>query len=817
MASLVCRRFPQRVSKATAFSSIDKCARKNISNENCKDPGSKEQNTGTIEKVNHVEYRVHYNPSAYTRVKNTVHQHIMEDSEDLIEHNYSSTGVKQVQNMYSVTCSRRLSSTKNTLLELAFNKPVPQSTSVQTLKQKEKKDMQESDVEAYDSKEDPRTFQNLRPEYRSLCVGHSEGSRNLSVEEGDMILHKVAVLKSSLTLERITDSFCKLSSLPLDQLVVVRSNTRFAMLCRYSVENLHLFSVDQLINILKAFVHLGIPPAHSMLHVYEVEFCRRVWDMNLNQLLLVADMWRVLGRSVPQYLEIFASFVNLHWKDLTLPQLVQLTYVVGEGRKGPQELMLKLEPLLLRYLDLMNEEEIGAVCLGFFKSNNGLSEHVMCKIGDKVSTKMEEISSFALVNVLKMFRYTHIAHLNFLKRLGEVVPQHLPSIGTQGIMHIALACAALHYLDERLMNAIAAVVPSRVKYCRSKDIAKFLWAFGSLNYEPPNAGEFYSSLIEEICKRLHEFEKFPEHFLTSLLALAFAQQFPLDLIDLALSERFVQLAIGRSTYELKKDLFTLDGSVGIECLNYKGSRLNLQVRQEVTEMIRNFASQDICVKPEVLEAVTLLATILGGSHYIKNHMILPHTRSNDLEVHLDINGKPIPFNKEVTRAALPNLEMKATGVYITDDLMGQLLKGKGRAKDSMESEEVKLESRVTEQKKTGLATETLERNHVFSEGVPLSNYFLNSLTASKTCQEQSTLQLKKDTGIVKLAIQVSHRNHYCYASKQLLGLHSLKRRQLHLLGYTVVELPYWEWFPLLSRSRSEKLAYLHHKVFGTLN
>lgn len=66
---------------------------------------------------------------------------------------------------------------------------------------------------------------------------------------------------------------------------------------------------------------------------------------------------------------------------------------------------------------------------------------------------------------------------------------------------------------------------------------------------------------------------------------------------------------------------------------------------------------------------------------------------------------------------------------------------------------------------------------------------------------------------VRLALQVSNRNHFCYGSKRLLGLHCLKRRQLRLLGYVVVEIPFWEWFPLLKRTRSEKLSYLHYKVF----
>ncbi|EPY79193.1 hypothetical protein CB1_000951063 [Camelus ferus] len=66
---------------------------------------------------------------------------------------------------------------------------------------------------------------------------------------------------------------------------------------------------------------------------------------------------------------------------------------------------------------------------------------------------------------------------------------------------------------------------------------------------------------------------------------------------------------------------------------------------------------------------------------------------------------------------------------------------------------------------------------------------------------------------VKLAIQLTNKNQYCYGSRNLLGLHNMKRRQLNQLGYRVVELSHWEWLPLLKRTRFEKLAFLHEKVF----
>lgn len=57
-------------------------------------------------------------------------------------------------------------------------------------------------------------------------------------------------------------------------------------------------------------------------------------------------------------------------------------------------------------------------------------------------------------------------------------------------------------------------------------------------------------------------------------------------------------------------------------------------------------------------------------------MILPHTRSSDLEVQLDVNMKPLPFNREaIPIEDVAKLRLKHVGVSLTDDLMNQLLKG----------------------------------------------------------------------------------------------------------------------------------------------
>lgn len=793
----------------TTFLTTAKCKAERESNkskqkeENPETPNSRPESTATIQLLDPSDYRVLYNPSAYAKSRAASQQSAARSCSQALTDDSTNTGTSKVQHTFTTTSAQALPPVRN-----ALPKPKPhlkqaipaRLSAAQTRKEEAEMDK----AEMHDSKEDPRMFQQGRPEYRTLSYDKFEPIEALPSEEGDSILHSIPISKGSHSPGTVTDYFCKLSHLPVEQHAELMIDHRFNTLCCCAIENIQSFSTSELIDILKACVRLVVPPTHPVLNACENEFCRRVWDMNLDQLLLVADCWRCLGRSVPSYLSILFSYANMHWKELTLPQLVQLVYIIGEGRKSPMDLMQKLESVILKYLDSCTLEELGAICLGLFKSISGISDHVMRKIADRVSLEMEDMGTYALVNVLKMLRYTRMDHLPLLRKLGKVVPARIPTTNIQGIMHITLSCSSLHYYDEGILAAVATSLSSKVTYCRSKDAAKFLWSFGCLDYEPPNEEEFYSSLIEQMLRKRHEFEKFPEHLLTGLLGLAFVKRFPEELIDYALRDEFVHKVRG-SKYELRKDLFTLGRSVEIECPGYQGSRLAPQLYEEMTEMVLNFAEQEIYVRPEIVEAVSLLKSMLGGPEYVKNHMILPHTRSSDLEVHLAMDGHPIPFNSSDTVA---DKKLKDIGVSLTDDLMAQLIKGKSNSQSPAEGE---TEAAAPRQEWNQAPTPSVS----LLSGPVITDTRLQVTTPSGSCPgaSPSLVPLQQPQG-VRLAIQVSNRNHYCYLSKRLLGLHCLKRRQLRQLGYVVVELPFWEWFPLLKRTRLEKLSYLHYKVFN---
>ncbi|MEQ2284551.1 hypothetical protein AMECASPLE_022844 [Ameca splendens] len=754
------------------------------------------------------EYRLHYNPSSYHHVTRNSNSHSQTDNYEE-EQCFSAQAPScwQQSNRYSVSCSRHLSSSKNTLLDLAFNKA--SETEAPSALSYNRKPVPP------DVKVDTRAFLKCRPEYSSLSLNLTQRPHPIEWVDVLPLLQKVSVLKGRMKPSDVSQFLVELSKLHPDKMPLLLSDQRFIMLLRYSVEHLRIFSELQLLEVLQSFVWLEIPASHTVLDVFEAELRRQANQLTLHQLLLAADLWRCIGRQVPQYLQCLYDSVHLHVGQVGVAELVQLLYIIGEGRHCPKDLIRPVEQLLMRHLSQLHPEEVGTVCLGLFKSQTSLSEGAVTRIVDRALSFVTEMGDFAMVNVLKYLRFSYLYHRTWLEAMAQEVPRRTHQMGVQGLMHVTLTCSALHYRNDSILTSVAQSIPSLVPHCRSKDSSKLLWAFGTLGFLPIQSPGFYPSLIDALRKRKAEFQRYPEHLLTGLLGLAFVSQFPEDLVTLALSPEFVFLSLRNSQLELKKDMFTLDGAVALELPQWKGPRLSGELREEVAEMLWKFAQSDVCLKPEVLEAESALQDLLGGDKFVCKRMILPHTRSIDLEVHLDSNGQPVPVNllcpkQSATMIPSPqSLEKINSGVPITEKLLAQLIKGKNTT-DSLASS-----VKVTPTPCQRLPPD--EGGRLFDSVLDLTNDMIETLT--KPSRRDSTHQASVCQGFkgpIKIAVQVSSRNHYCVQSQQLLGLHAMKRRHLKIAGYRVVELSHQEWSSMLRKSRAEKLAYLHCKMYDNL-
>uniref|UniRef100_A0A8C6Y3D3 FAST kinase domains 5 n=1 Tax=Naja naja TaxID=35670 RepID=A0A8C6Y3D3_NAJNA len=796
---IICRRFSGRSCKTPAFLKTEttKGFPHEEESQNIQRRGRDPKLAIVLKAWKPAGYQLHRCPTVSRKSKSLLHKDALKGlGEGALEYVRSRTSIRGIQNAPSIFCLPGLSRTKSMFLDLGNSNAfcTQESPRDSWLRSSVRNDKDEAHSKLQSNKEVARQFQKQRPGYKSLCYNPDECRHPLSAEECHFILQNVSMLKEYMKPKDIVKSFSRLSHLPAEKHREFKSGSRFAVLCQGVAKNAHLFGNGELIVLLKAFVDLGFPPVHYVLKALEAQFVRRIEDLSLDQQLLVADLWRCLNCRVPQYLDAMLHDVNMNWKDPSLTQLVQLAYIVGESRTAPEELAKKLEASALKHLQALSLEEVGIICLGFFKSQSNMSELLLRKIGDKICGSLGDMSSFAIVNVLKMFRGVHLDHLDFLKELGHVIPPRIATLSMPVVMHIAFACSSLHYCDEDILDAIAAAVPAKAAACRTKDMAKLLWSFGTLNYQPPNREEFYASLLEQLESRLFEYNKFPEHLITSLIGLAFAERFPYDLLDYTLSPEFIELSSG-CKHDLWKDFFTLDGTVGIECPGYTGSRLSSQSKQEMAGKMQNYF-----LKQEFNAAWSLLEDVLGGPQFVKLHAVLPHIRSVDLEIRLDADLKPLPFNPE--GAARGHLELKKNGTLLTDNIIHRLLKGKSISPPGQSEKDQRIQERAEVR---GLP---IWKKIEFSDAEP----GLETSADGKAEGRPSPINQEQQE-CVKLALQVTNRNQYRYHSRELLGLHAMKRRQLRRIGYIPVELPFWEWFPLLKCNREEQRKYLYQKVF----
>ncbi|XP_034042735.1 FAST kinase domain-containing protein 5, mitochondrial [Thalassophryne amazonica] len=664
-----------------------------------------------------------------------------------------------------------------------------------------------------DVKMQTRAFTRSRMEYASITLDLNERPPPIGWEQAEMWLQKVPVLKNTMKASDVCLILAELSCCDPDKLLLLKTDQRFITLIRYCFENLRRFTEIQLLDVLQSFVWLQLPSDHFILNVHENEISQRVNCMSLHQLLLAADLWRCIGRRVPQFLKHLYDSVNLYWENMGVSEFVHFLYIMGEGRHCPTDLIAPVEKVLMHHLEKLKPEEVGAICIGLFKSKSSLSMDAVTRLVDKAHSFVEEMSDFAMVNVLKYLRFTYLYHNDWMNAMMQEVPRRAQKMDVKGLMHVVLTCSALHYRNEHILRAVADNMMPLVPLCRSKDAGKLLWSFGTVRFIPPNPN-FYASLTDALRQRKDEFEQYPEHLLTGLLGLAFVSQFPEDLIALALSPAFVSLALNCAKLDLRKDFFTLDGTVALELPHWVGPRLNGELRAEVAEMLWKNAQSTVCQKEETLEAEFGLQELLGGKKFVMKRMILPHTRSIDLEVHLDSTGQPIPVNitgnkvtaspeNSLSKSSSPqDWERMNTGVTLSDAFIAQLTNSK----------------KVTGPQTPSLACQSVllprvdpdEDAKLFNSELDLAHGITHALT------KQSGLRCDNYRAPVKLAIQLSSRNHYCYHSQYLLGFHALKRRQLKLAGYRVVVLNYRDWLPLLRKSHAEKLAYLRKKVYGNL-
>ncbi|TRY57153.1 hypothetical protein DNTS_003254 [Danionella cerebrum] len=617
-------------------------------------------------------------------------------------------------------------------------------------------------------------FETSRPEYRKMSCINSNNLYKLQLQEAVLLLDEVT---GDLGPAEITTLLSKLSQVLPEHSCYLQNERLFVKLLEQSVDTLDDFTVTQLIDILRSFLTLPLNGFPNVLSAYNGAFCKRANELDLHQLLLAADMWLYIDQCPPRILQQLYGVVTENFNQIGCAELVQLLYIFGESRTFPNTLKEPIGSLIIQHSDQFNGQEIGAVCLGLFKSQAHLSDACILTLVDRATLLVNDMKGITISSIMKILRFSHLVHIPFFDAMPPRLFELKGKMAVQSMMHVLLGFSALSFEKKDVFQTINQQIPRVSKFCRCKDAAKMIWASATLGYFPNELPELYSFLTDVLRERKEEFQMFPEMLLIALHSLAFVGSFPRDLLELVFSPDLMKIWSRSDKYKFYPDLLTLYGTINLESPDTMTPRLSDAMRVQMTEYIQDLSRSDILKKHEVTIAEEFLTKLLHGDMFVRKHMILPHMRSIDLEVHLDENNEPVPVD---SLPSYPNCQQSPLAAC--DDFFARLNYKQNIAKATLE--------RTTHP--TIRQMEPIrERESSFSEPLPPSKPLIK-----------------------KLAIQVSNRNSYCYQTRRLLGMPAMKRRQLALMDYKVVELYHWEWFPLLNSSPKRKLAYLHSKIFS---
>ncbi|KAJ8029026.1 FAST kinase domain-containing protein 5, mitochondrial [Holothuria leucospilota] len=390
--------------------------------------------------------------------------------------------------------------------------------------------------------------------------------------------------------------------------------------------------------------------ANYCIHFFLNESVQRCERWPLKVLLKLCDAFTLLGLKTNALHDKLFQLVEENIDELTICNILQTFYLIGENRTAPPNLVAVLES---RILDLVTSKEISlvevaTVCTALFKSKSSISSvDFMDALRDFIfASDLSKCPSYHVVGILKVFRQNYYGYSTLFETIGNQVCREMCRYPVQSIMHIVLTFATLHIFHEDLMESAANEIINKIDQCRSKDVAKLLWSFATLNYTPSEYKVVFGALLKRVEELMAEMEKYPMFLISSLLSFAYMNIYPNYLIDVVFSCQFlshIKAYEEREVIDLRRDLFLLDSCVSLECEENRVNTLNLDylINRPFSSHMFWDINKELEHRPELREVVDCIRDLVGGDDYFRVHYVLPYMKTADIEICLDANNKPV--------------------------------------------------------------------------------------------------------------------------------------------------------------------------------
>lgn len=331
------------------------------------------------------------------------------------------------------------------------------------------------------------------------------------------------------------------------------SDDRFDVFIEQLVRSLQDLSDDQLIKVLTDLERFPQAETTYSKNFHELwqrldEVCvDRVKGWNQQMLLKMCNLWMKIHLSkIGKFSEKALTKVCRRIDRLSPKDLVEAMFYVTICRSVV--VMADVESRFFQIFDRLNINEIGIMCLAFFKTEKRVRMfELIDKIYNKTIKDIDKIQDITLVNILKTLRYSSDpSHASKMKTLSNALLWKVDKYSLTACLHVALLGTNLQYCHQELLEAIVKRYNKDIKQVRLKDIERVAFALGLFDFKTQSGieQELLSKIIDELKSRVDEVVLHPKCMAACAHYLTMSGVYDVDIIKSVLSEKFINFAYG---------------------------------------------------------------------------------------------------------------------------------------------------------------------------------------------------------------------------------------------------------------------------------
>ncbi|XP_034951563.1 FAST kinase domain-containing protein 5, mitochondrial [Chelonus insularis] len=358
--------------------------------------------------------------------------------------------------------------------------------------------------------------------------------------------------------------------------------------------------------------------------------CDLFWRIRYLKAAFIKKAVKKLGRQV---------------KQLKPEHYLQYLFIINVSRRAFKN-MYELEYALELFIPAYSAEELGVICMGFFKTETRLyNPSLRIKIIRKFIEEIDSVRDIAICTLFKIVRLSlGVDEDNTMKDLLNAFRPKIQNVSGICLVHIAHAVSALHFYDKRFMDEIVERFQEFVPTSRAKDLERIL--FSLVTYKYPKEHPIFEQIVNEFRnpQRAKELANHPVCLGASLMFLSQAEIYPLDLISKVLDHEYLTKYYKMNPYKIGREYLTFSTGVQIEVPEYDGPLLPEKVARYLN---KKYSTDPPDLDPDMnvrisqasrflLEVVNHLRDILGASSFFTDQL-LPHYSKQDIIFCLDKN------------------------------------------------------------------------------------------------------------------------------------------------------------------------------------